>query len=229
MPIFTAPLHRILINHGLNLHYAYIHAFGTSTKKLFLQAPLALKHHTAICIEFLCSFSIFDTIWLAFIELTQLWILNFDPVLLIQLTIYNFNQFFSFKISHYFLFNLTSKSNLIQLKLHLFELSFWFDSTFLIQFDSSFPIQFKLTFLIQFDSDIWFNVTYSTHIWLKISGFNQLFWFNFTHNFWLNFAQHLQFNLTQSSDLIWLPLHPFRSPFLIRLGFSGSIWLIISE
>ena len=88
-----------------------------------------------------------------------------------------------------------------------------------------------IRFLIMFpvSDTIWLNLSDLEHIW-------RLNWINFPnskHHFWfesefpIQFIHHFWFNLTQFSDLIWLPLHPFESPFPINLSFYDYIWLTI--
>ena len=91
--------------------------------------------------------------------------------------------------------NHTFQFNLVQ--------HFWFNLTHNLQLNSThFPILIQVKMHV-FDSQLLIWLIFPDSIWLIISDF-----------IW---SQHFQFSLTQYFDLIRLPLHAFKSPFLIQL------------
>ena len=109
-----------------------------------LWAPLAHKHHTAICINILSRFPVSDKIWVTFYDWSHHFI---------------FDSTFTLKFINNFRFNLTQFYDLIWLQLYPFYSPFliWLsfsDSIWLIIYH---PI--KLSYLILFDT----NCTHLNH------------------------------------------------------------------
>ena len=88
-------------------------------------------------------------------------------------------------------------------------LNYWVGCLFPIQFNSKFPI--------------WLSILE----WMWLKSFNSTHRLRFDWKYRISFTHHFySFDLFYYS--IRLSLNPFDLPFLIRLNFSGSIWIVIS-